>query len=117
MTAPIFLASPFAAATPEGYERHRAYARACMRDSSIARGESPLAPHLLWSQILDDRVHDEREHAMRLGEAWLALAHKLVLYTNLGKTSGMALEEAFAHRAGIKVEYRQLGGEWSNQQP
>lgn len=108
----IFIASPFAAATPEEYERHKEYARACMLDS-ICRGEAPFAPHLLWTQVLDDRLHEERELALRMGEVWLAVAHKLCLYTDFGTSSGMAIEEAFADRAGIKIAHRTLGGEWA----
>lgn len=46
---PVLLASPWAG----DVERHRAYAIACVRDS-IARGEAPLAPHLLYPPALND---------------------------------------------------------------
>lgn len=111
MKRAVFVGSPFAAADDAGYALHRRYALACMRDS-IQRGEAPFVPHLLWTQTLDDRIHAERELAMEMGTAWLARASLLALYTDLGTSAGMAQEQAFADRAGIKVEERALGDGW-----
>ena len=51
------------------------YARRCVRDS-IARGDAPIASHLLFTQpgILDDGLEGERELGIAAGLAWYSVA-------------------------------------------
>lgn len=48
----VFVASPYAG----DVARNERYARACMVDS-LARGEAPFVPHLLYTQLLDGVEH------------------------------------------------------------
>lgn len=91
---------------------NKIYARAAVRDC-IMRGESPIASHLLLTQrgILDDGDEAERLIGIRAGHAWTPVADAVVLYSDLGVSSGMlaGLEEAKA--AGVTFEWRSLP-EW-----
>lgn len=107
----VIIESPLRADTPEGYERNRRYARACMRDS-LERGEAPYASHLLYDQtgILDDTAPAEREQGIRAGFAWGERADITAVYVDLGESGGMrrGIEQAF--KAGRPVEMRSIEG-------
>ena len=58
----IYICSPYAGNT----EDNTAFARqAC--SYAISQGAVPLAPHLLYPQILNDSIPEERETGIRLG--------------------------------------------------
>lgn len=86
------------------------YARRCVRDC-LARGEAPIASHLLFTQpgILDDTVPAERTLGMNAGFAWGRLAEACVVYTDRGVSGGMKAGIALAEAHGIPVEYRNIG--------
>lgn len=110
----VVVESPYSAPTPEGIERHVEYARACLRDC-IRRGEAPIASHLLLTQpgVLDDADPLERETGMRAGWAWIDQADAVVVYEDLGVSSGMRGGMATALTRGVRVELRRLGGKWA----
>lgn len=85
------------------------YARRCMFDS-LARGEAPLAAHLLYTQpgILDDDVPGERTLGMRAGFAWAIHAKKRVFYVDRGMSPGMAAARAAASALGQQIEFRTI---------
>lgn len=85
------------------------YARECLRDS-LARGEAPLASHLLYTQpgVLDDTVPAEREAGIAAGHAWIKHADAVVVYCDLGISLGMVAGRDAAHAWGVPVEYRYL---------
>ncbi len=85
------------------------YARACVRDS-LMRGEAPIASHLLYTQpeILNDDVHEERDHGINAGLAWLRVADLSAVYTDLEISQGMKFGIAAAEDAGVPVEYRTI---------
>jgi hypothetical protein len=121
----VIIESPFAGhgATPEeraaDAERKLRYARACLADS-LARGEAPLASHLLYTQpgVLDDAKPEEREKGIKAGFAWRCLAEATVFCVDLGMSPGMiaALEDAQSEQESSgahDIEIRRLGGEWA----
>lgn len=71
-------------------EANVAYARRALADS-IARGEAPLASHLLYTQpgILVDNVKWERHVGMLMGWEWTRHADRVALYMDRGLTPGM----------------------------
>ena len=85
------------------------YTRACLNDC-FKRGEYPFASHLLYTQkgVLNDNVPAERKLGIEAGLAWGKLAHKSVVYTDLGITDGMKLGIERAKEAGRPVEFRTL---------
>ena len=102
----VIVESPYAG----DVEKNTAYARLCVRDSP-ARGEAPIASHLLYTQptILDDLIPEERQWGIDAGLAWRKVAEASVVYTDLGISRGMEYGIKAAESAGIPVEYRTLG--------
>lgn len=103
----VILESPYAG----NVERNTEYAKAAMLDC-LGRGESPLASHLLLTQVLNDDVPTQRQLGIDAGLAWGAAAHATVVYTDLGVSHGMAQGIGDARHHGRPVEYRSLAG-WS----
>lgn len=99
----VFLASPYRGDT----KRNVAYARACAYDC-VQRGESPLVPHLSFTQFLDDGIEADRNAGMEAGIAWLNVCETLAVYVDLGISSGMHAETMQAKLLGIPVELRTL---------
>jgi len=110
----VILESPFAAPTAEEVSLHVAYAKACLVDC-LGRGEAPLASHLLYAQngVLDDRDPIQRGRGIVAGLAWASVAHRTVVYTDLGISPGMSAGIEHAERLGRPVEQRELGGDWA----
>ena len=108
---PVIIESPFAGASSGSIARNLRYARMAMRDS-ISRGESPLASHLLYTQdgILLDTIPEERRLGISLGYTWMALASKVIFYTDLGMSPGMAFALQAAESLGIPTEFRSIIG-------
>ena len=104
----VIIESPYAGMI----ERNVAYARAAMRDC-LLRGESPMASHLLYTQdgVLKDEIPAEREIGMRAGWEWFRVSEAVVVYTDLGISSGMKGGMTRAAKAGLPVEERSLP-EW-----
>lgn len=100
----VVIESPLRADTPEGYERNRQYARACMRDS-FNRGEAPFASHLMYDQpgILDDTLPEERKLGIQAGLEWGQVATIRAIYVDLGISGGMRL----GIQAALELHQRQ----------
>jgi hypothetical protein len=106
----VILESPYAG----DVDANLAYARACLRDS-LARGEAPMASHLLYTQpgVLRDDVPEERQRGVDAGLAWGRVADATVVYTDRGITRGMECGIEAAKAAGRPIEYRTLGTGYS----
>lgn len=101
----VILESPYAGDIEANIE----YARRCVRDA-LARGEAPIASHLLYTQpgILRDEAPEERQWGIDAGLAWGAVAEATVVYTDLGISRGMEYGIANARQAGRPIEIRRL---------
>lgn len=100
----VFIASPLRG----DVSRNQAYARIALRDS-LARGEAPFVPHLLYDQVLDDGIEEERATAIKAALGFLAGCDVLAVYWDLGISLGMRGEIELARALGIRVEERKLG--------
>lgn len=102
----VIIESPYAG----DIEANVAYARAAMADS-LARGEAPIASHLLYTQpgILDDSKPEERRLGIEAGLQWGALAELTAVYIDRGRTTGMEAGIERARQQGRPVEIRSLG--------
>lgn len=102
----VIIESPYAGDIEANVE----YARKCVRDA-LARGEAPIASHLLYTQpgILNDSDGVERQWGIDAGLAWRRVAEATVVYTDRGLTKGMEYGIATAKASGIPIEYRSLG--------
>lgn len=106
----VILESPYSAPTEDGIETHRRYARRALHDC-LARGEAPIAPHLLFTQpgVLDDTDPEERTLGIAAGHAWFPVAEACVVYTDYGISRGMEEGMKAAELHGVPVEKRTIG--------
>ena len=88
-------------------EENIEYAKRCMRDS-LDRWEAPMISHLLYTQVLDDTIPEERELWINAWLAWWEKAELTAVYTDRGISNGM---EYWIERAKLEwrlVEFRSL---------
>lgn len=102
----VVLESPFAG----DIEGNIAYAKRAVHDC-LLRGEAPIASHLLFTQrgVLDDNKPEERKLGIAAGHAWIPVANAVVVYQDRGISKGMELGIENAKKAGIAIEYREIG--------
>lgn len=103
----VFIMSPYAGNTA----RNIAYARAAMADS-IARGEAPMAPHLMYPQdgVLSDDDPHQRDTGIACGLAWARWADIGAVYIDLGISAGMRHEIRKIEAMGLTIEHRRIDG-------
>lgn len=101
----VMLESPYAG----DVERNEDYARKCLLDS-LRRGEAPMAGHLLYTQVLRDANSTERKLGIEAHVTWLRHSSRIVVYEDLGVSSGMQHAIDLANKLGIPVERRKLAG-------
>jgi hypothetical protein len=101
----VILETPYAGAV----ERNLAYARAVMLDS-LRRNEAPFLSHLLYPQVLDDLIPEERKLGIEAGFAWGAVAESVIVYKDLGISRGMEVGLETARARGLPIEFRSLPG-------
>ena len=106
----VIIESPYAAANGHTVAEHEAYARRCMADS-LARGEAPLASHLLYTQpgVLDDTDLKQRALGMEAGFSWMREAELVAFYTDLGFSHGMREGQIRGRAHGVPVVTRHIG--------
>lgn len=101
----IFICSPYRGDVEANTQKARSYCRFAIRRVCI-----PFAPHLLFTQFLDDSIARERENGMAMGLSMLALCDELWAFGT--PTAGMAAEIAEAERLKIPVRcFNAVGGE------
>ncbi len=99
----VILESPYAG----DVEKNIAYARRCLLDS-LRRGEAPFMSHLLYTQVLDDKVLELRQEGLFAGWAWLPVAKEIIFCTDLGISPGMRESLELCKRFGYNYLYRKL---------
>lgn len=99
----VVIESPYAG----NIEANLQYTRRCLADS-LSRREAPLAPHLLYTQVLDDLDPVQRWQGVEAGLAWSRAASATVVYTDLGISKGMQQAIDRAKAEGRTVIYRSL---------
>lgn len=100
----VIIESPFAGEV----ERNKEYCKRCIKDS-LKRGEVPFASHLLYTQVLDDTIPEERELGMDAGWEVLLRSDYSVIYKDYGISRGMEEGIKIAEELGHKIEYRKIG--------
>lgn len=93
----VYIASPYAG----DVEGNVAFAKAACRYAA-AKGYTPVAVHLMYPRFLDDRVPEERESGLKMGQRVLAACEEIWLCGER-MSSGMKAEEAEAKRLGIPI--------------
>lgn len=103
----VVIESPFKGANYRERIRNIHFARECMYDS-LQRGEYPFLSHLLYTQILDDDVTEERNWGIKGQIAYIDACDKVVVYQDKGISGGMQAAINHATDQGIPIEYRWL---------
>jgi len=101
----VILETPFAG----DVARNVIFARLCMLDC-LRRGEAPFASHLLYTQVLDDTIPEERMCGITAGLEWGLKADATVVYNDFGISRGMELGVKAAVKANRIVIERKLVG-------
>lgn len=83
------------------------YARECMKEC-LYNDEAPYLSHLLYTQILDDNIIEERTFGINAGFEFRKQINTTIVYTDLGITDGMYLGILNALKNKNKIEYRSL---------
>lgn len=95
--AVVYIASPLSG----DVEQNLQFARQACR-YAISQGVTPFAPHLLYTQMLDDSDPEERRLGIDMGNRMLRLCDELWLCGDR-ISPGMAGEKEMAERLGIHV--------------
>ncbi len=103
----VIIESPFFNKNVKQQEYNVLYARECMKEC-LYNGEAPYLSHLLYTQILDDNILEERNFGIEAGFEFRKIIHQTIVYTDLGISSGMACGIENAIKMGNTVEYRKL---------
>jgi hypothetical protein len=101
----VIIESPYAGEV----DRNIRYAQAALRDS-LGRGEAPLASHLLYTQVLDDSVAEERAVGIDAASEFYDVVDRVAVYEDLGISPGMKLGIERASEAGKPVTFRRIPG-------
>ena len=99
----VIIESPYKGSATENIK----YARQCLHDS-LYRGESPFASHLLYTQVLDDEVSEQRRMGMESALAWYDVADLCAVYVDLGISEGMEKGLAYARSIHLPTQERRL---------
>lgn len=96
----VVIESPFSG----DVQRNVEYARQAMR-RVIESGNTPFASHLLYTQVLDDSIPQEREIGIRSGLAIYRKADECAVFAKYGCSSGMktGILAAIEHGVPIRV--------------
>jgi hypothetical protein len=81
-----------------------AFAKRCCLEVTKA-GKVPFAPHLFFTQFLDDNLPDERELGISCGLHVLSLCSEIWVFGDK-ISDGMLAEIDFAEQNGIVVQYQ-----------
>ena len=107
----IFICSPYRGDVETNLRNARRYCRFAIRRGGRTPAPCiPFAPHLLFTQFLDDSIAHERAEGLTMGIAMLSLCDELWAFGE--PTTGMAMEIREAERLGIPVHrFGALAGE------
>ena len=75
---------------------------------SLGREEAPFASHLLYTQVLNDEIQDERLLGMKNAFMWYKYADLMAVYIDLGVSKGMLEGIEKAHKYDIPIEIRKI---------
>ena len=93
----VYIASPYAGDIPNNVERAKGY-----RKQALEQGVIPIAPHLLYPQLLEDSDPAERILGLRAGLELLARCEEMWIFG--GEISpGVSREIKFAQGLGIPI--------------
>jgi hypothetical protein len=96
----VFICSPFAG----DLERNLGVARR-LCTLALSQGHAPIAPHLLYPQVLDDSDPSSRAVGLRAGFEFLRVCGEVWAFRSYGLSNGMLQELSLAIGQGIPIRY------------
>lgn len=100
----VIVESPYAG----DIERNMRFLKSCMFDC-LSRGEAPFASHMLYTQLLNDEISEQRRLGIEAGLAWAERADERVFYLNYGYSPGMTAARNYYYLQGLSYEERWCG--------
>lgn len=104
----VILVTPFMNEDPAMAEKMKRYGKRATRDS-ILKNEAPLASHLFYYSVLNDRDPIERDIGLQSQLSWLKVADLVVVYVDFGITPAMKVAINNAQLLVKRIEYRTIG--------
>lgn len=95
----VFICSPYAGDVEENTQKAKEYLR-----FAVEQGAIPLAPHLLYPQVMDDSSPVARELGLFFGMVWLGKCAELWVFGSR-ISHGMSQEIEKAESKGIPIRY------------
>lgn len=95
----VFICSPLSGDIETNIKRARRYSRFAMMSGAI-----PIAPHLLFTQFMDDTDNDQRCKAIFMGLVLLSKCRQLWCFGDR-LSHGMAIEIKSAKQHGMPIRY------------
>ena len=101
----VFVCSPLRGNIHENILKAKAYSRLV-----IKHGFLPIAPHIYFTQFLNDEKPAERKLGLKMGRELLKLCEELWIFGNLLDkiSNGMASEITFARKHDIKIKDKRI---------
>lgn len=96
----IYVCSPYKG----DVDKNRAYAKQCCRQVMKEAKQIPIAPHLYFTQFLDDDNPIERKMGLDCGIRLLDMCKELWVFGDK-VSSGMHAEILHAKKKGIPIKY------------
>lgn len=96
----VYICSPLRGDIELNMKRARAYCA-----YAVKQGVNPIAPHLLYTQFLDDNSESDRELAIKLDLELLSKCDELWVFNIYGISQGMQAEIAYAVQHDIPLRY------------
>lgn len=97
----VFICSPLRGDYIENQNRAKEYCR-----EAIMAGVIPIAPHVYFTQFLDDNVESERNLGIDSGIALLDICSEIWIYAEKGISNGMKTEIEHSKQKGLKLVWR-----------
>lgn len=100
----VFICSPLRGNTEEIVELNKSYCRSKCEEA-VKLGFTPLAPHLYFTQFLDDNIENERDLGINMGLEWLRECDEIWV-CGPRISEGMQKEINYALKLGIDIVYK-----------
>ena len=103
----VYICSPLRGdGSPEAIRKNIQRARNYCEDALKER-VIPIAPHIYFTQFLDDRIPEQRMLGLKMGLELLTVCHEIWVYGKYKISEGMQAEIDFAERIGLPVMYKE----------
>lgn len=95
----VYIASPYRGDVDHNTSKAKEYCR-----FAVSQGAIPLAPHIYFTQFLDDNIPEERELGLRMGLEIMEQCEEIwVMGDRISE--GMAAEIEAAKRLRMRIQY------------